>query len=83
MRQIIWRNRAQSEFDRLPRQDRDRILTALERFAETGHGDIQKLRGAQSAWRLRVGDWRIRFDFTDRGNTIRVLRVLRRSQAYR
>ena len=83
MRQIIWHSRAQAEFNRLPRQARERILAALERFAETGHGDIQKLRGSQSEWRLRVGDWRIRFDFTDRGNTIRVLRVLPRDQAYR
>jgi hypothetical protein len=46
------------------RIDRDtamRILTALDRFARTGEGNIQKLEGNTAELRLRVGDDRVRF----------------------
>ncbi len=33
-----------------------RILTALDRFAATGQGDIKKLHGDSEELRLRVGD---------------------------
>jgi mRNA interferase RelE/StbE len=34
-------------------------------------------------WRLRVGDWRVRFDRDDEARVIVVLRVLPRGRAYR
>jgi len=41
------------------------------------------LQGAEDIWRLRVGDWRVRFtpDFTDK--TIIILRILPRGRVYR
>jgi mRNA-degrading endonuclease RelE of RelBE toxin-antitoxin system len=33
-------------------------------------------------WRLRVGDWRVRFAFDDQQRVIVVLRVLPRGRAY-
>jgi mRNA-degrading endonuclease RelE of RelBE toxin-antitoxin system len=42
---------------------------------------VRKL-GAQE-WRLRVGDWRVRFDRDDEAQAIVVLRVLPRGRAYR
>jgi mRNA-degrading endonuclease RelE of RelBE toxin-antitoxin system len=51
-------------------------------FAGTGAGDVKKLRGiSPPEYRLRVGDYRIRFDME--GEAIRVLRVRNRREAYR
>lgn len=42
-----------------------------------------KLQGRVSEWRLRVGDWRVILAFRDQGDTIEVVRVLHRREAYR
>jgi mRNA-degrading endonuclease RelE of RelBE toxin-antitoxin system len=59
-----------------------RVIGAIERFAETGAGDVKRLRGASAEYRLRVGDWRVRFDQPDK-DIIRILRVLHRRETYR
>ena len=82
-RQLRWNRQAEADFARLPCRMQDRVLAALERLADTGQGDIKKLRGRQDQWRLRVGDWRAIITFADRGRIIRVLRVLHRREAYR
>ena len=59
-----------------------RVKAAIERLAESGTGDVKKLQGADPpAYRLRAGDFRVRFELD--GGTIRVLRVRNRREAYR
>ena len=82
-RQLRWNRQAAADFARLSGQLQDRVLAALERLADTGQGDIKKLRGRQNQWRLRVGDWRAIISFADRGRIIRVLLVRHRREAYR
>ncbi len=51
-----------------------RIKNTVERFAETGGGDMKRLQGFDPPeYRLRAGDYRIRFHLENR--VIRVLRV--------
>ncbi|MBA3746012.1 MAG: type II toxin-antitoxin system RelE/ParE family toxin [Solirubrobacterales bacterium] len=58
-----------------------RIVDALDRFvADPFSGDIRRLNAIE--WRLRVGDWRVRFAFDDEERVIVVLRVLPRGRAY-
>ena len=58
------------------------IKQTVERFATTGAGNVKKLHGVKPPeYRLRAGDYRVRFDL--RGETIRILRVLNRRDAYR
>ena len=42
----------------MPNRDRDQVEEAIERFAQTGSGDINMLAGEERQLRLRVGDWR-------------------------
>jgi mRNA interferase RelE/StbE len=59
-----------------------RVKAAVERFAETGVGNVKKLQGIDPPeYRLRVGDWRVRFELES--ETVRVLRVRDRKDAYR
>lgn len=59
-----------------------RVQQAVERFAETGAGDVKKLRGiSPPEYRRRVSDYRIQFDME--GEAIRVLSVRNRREAYR
>lgn len=59
------------------------MIDALDRFVgDPPVGDVVKLTGTDDEWRLRVGDWRVRFTRDDTG-TIQVTRVLPRGRAYR
>ncbi|MBM3747428.1 MAG: type II toxin-antitoxin system RelE/ParE family toxin [Acidobacteria bacterium] len=83
----LWRvvvtGRAEGELKRLTPKDQGRIRSAIDTLATGPGGDLRKLRGREAEWRLRVGDWRVRFriDFTAR--VVVVLRVLPRGSAYR
>ena len=45
MGQVRWRNRAEDDLDALPRQVRQRVITTIDRLAETGQGPVRKLQG--------------------------------------
>jgi len=82
MRKIAWSAGARADVRRIDRPAAMRIFTAIQRFAETGEGDVKELRGESGELRLRVGDYRVRF--TDEGDgTIRVQAVRHRREAYR
>jgi mRNA-degrading endonuclease RelE of RelBE toxin-antitoxin system len=54
----------------------------VERFADTGAGNVKRLQGIDPPeYRLRVGDYRVRFH--REVETIRILRVRNRREAYR
>ena len=67
----------------MPRQVQQRVATTIDRLAETGQGSVRKLQGQPAEWRLRVGDWRVRFVFDYPNRIIEVMRVLHRREAYR
>jgi mRNA interferase RelE/StbE len=81
--ELKWNEHACRDLVRLDRQLADRIITATERFAKTGHGDVKRLQGIEREWRLRVGDWRVRFTLDQSTRLMIVLRVLPRGSAYR
>ncbi len=58
------------------------ILYAVDRYLVEGQGDVKRLRGVEPPeLRLRFGDYRVRF--YDYGDSIQVLRVKHRKDAYR
>ena len=59
---VVWSPSARIELRRVDRETAMRILLALTRFARIGEGDVKALEGGLSGtFRLRVGDWRVRF----------------------
>ena len=76
--------RAARELERADRTIRERIFEALDRFVEDPTRVRQrKLAGRPDEWRLRVGDWRIRYKRDTARRLIIVLRILPRGEAYR
>jgi mRNA interferase RelE/StbE len=57
------------------------ILTELTRYGNTGHGDVKRLQGSDQS-RLRVGDYRVRFQVLENG-ILRIVHVRHRKDAYR
>lgn len=69
---------AAKDLESVPRDDRDRILEALQAMALAPYaGDTKWLRGKKGAMRRRVGDWRIIFEID--GEAVFVLTIERRS----
>jgi mRNA interferase RelE/StbE len=63
---------------------RQRVKTALDRFlAQPEVASLRKLKNRQRAWRLRVGDWRVILEIKGKEDTIHVMRIKHRKEAYR
>lgn len=80
--EVEWTETALDDMAGLEKAIARRVKGAVERFAETGAGRVKRLQGIHPPeFRLRVGDFRVRFQ---RGaDTITILRVLNRREAYR
>ena len=81
MKRFTWTDKAKGELRQIDKQQAMAILHALTDYAKTGQGDIKRLRGSTD-WRLRVGDYRVRFEIL-RDDILRILHVKHRREAYR
>ena len=68
---------------KLPRPARDRILSAVAELSvePRPHGS-RKLVGEQTAWRIRIGDYRVIYDVHDDVLTVTVVRAAHRREVY-
>ena len=64
---------------KLPRNERERILTAIERLPA---GDVRSLKGRPGEWRLRIGEWRAIICLNQGDRVIVVTAVKPRGGAY-
>lgn len=87
MREPHWRlaieDRARKDLRRLDPPTRDRVARAIKLLAQNAEltGDVKRLKGSDE-YRLRVGDYRVRFKRDGRQLVITVVRVLPRGRAY-
>ena len=59
---ITWRDQAKAQLRAIDQPTALRILQALAHFAATGEGDVKRLQDIEPPeFRLRVGDYRLRF----------------------
>ncbi len=80
--EIEWTEAALADMAALDKDIARRVKQSVERFAETGAGNVRRLQGIDPPeFRLRVGDYRVRFH--NEGETVTVLRVRNRREAYR
>ena len=80
----MLQSRAEKDLRKLDRAVQRRVVAAIQRLAETEQGDVARLTDVDPPeWRLRVGDWRVRFAFEPGARVLRVLRVLPRGEVYR
>jgi mRNA-degrading endonuclease RelE of RelBE toxin-antitoxin system len=82
MRKIAWSEDARADIRRIDQKTAMRIFTTIQRFAESGAGDVKELKGESGELRLRVGDYHVRFT-NEADDTIRVHSVRHRREAYR
>jgi mRNA interferase RelE/StbE len=62
-------------------QDFERLRNAVRSLAEEPHPrGVSKIRGADKAYRIRVGNYRVVYDVHDGDNLVLILQVVRRSE---
>ena len=78
---LVISNRFRRDLRRLDAGMHLRVLEALERLQENPRQGSQLTDVAIGAWRLRVGDYRIRYDIE--GDQVLLYRVRHRREIYR
>jgi mRNA interferase RelE/StbE len=79
---LSYSRRAEKDISRLDPQVRQRVFASLERLAANDPTiEVRKLASLDE-WRVRVGDWRIRFTRDEQAREIQVTHVLPRGRAY-
>ncbi len=81
-RTVIWSAAARTQIRAIDRSTALHILQSVDRYLDTGLGDVIQLQPPRTEFRLRAGDYRVLF-LRIGERTIEVLRVRHRSQAYR
>jgi mRNA-degrading endonuclease RelE of RelBE toxin-antitoxin system len=81
VKRINISDQAKADIRAIPQHVAMNILLAIHRLAESGAGQVKMLRGQDGRKRLRVGDHRVMF--TEASDSIKVLTVKNRKEAYR
>ena len=81
MSTFTWTDRAREQLRAIDRAQAIEILHALTDYAASGKGQVKKLK-VSGDLRLRVGDYRVRFEVAGE-DMYRILRVGHRKDAYR
>lgn len=81
-RALRFTRTAEKELRRLDSPVRVRVLGALDRLGGDDRSlDVRRLTGSEH-FRLRVGDWRVIFDYDRTTQTVLIRHVLPRGRAY-
>jgi len=79
MYQLKLTSQAQRQLDKLPAEDLERIVVAIQQLGDNPRpSGTKKLRGP--IYRIRAGDWRIIYAVFDKDNLIIVGKIARRSK---
>ena len=80
--QVFVEKQAAKYLERLNEPMKGRILDALEKLAaEPPEGDIRKLQGEETAYRLRIGGYRVLFK--QKPACLAVYKIASRGQSYK
>ena len=80
MYKIIIKKPAKKFIDKLPKNEKIRIIKAIEKLPDGV--DIKKLKGHDNVYRLRIGDYRILYTVDNGEYTVIVINAGNRVQIY-
>jgi mRNA interferase RelE/StbE len=82
--EVILKPSAKKTLDDLPRQDRARIVKALEALSENPrHAGVIKMESEHDLYRVRLGRYRAVFTIEDARLVVLVLKIGHRREVYR
>ncbi len=81
---ILISRSALKELKSIPKNEREAIKDKISKLAyfPLARLDVKKLKGHHNVYRLRVGDYRIIFEYIKEERTIKILKVGKRESVY-
>jgi mRNA interferase RelE/StbE len=81
---ILISRSALKELKSIPKNERKAIKDKISKLAyfPLARLDVKKLKGYHNVYRLRVGDYRIVFEYIKEERTIKILKVGKRESVY-
>lgn len=83
---VILTNRASKSYGKLPQETKHRVSEVLDALSQTPVPfkgfDVSKLKGLRATYRIRIGDWRIIYEYYSNAKMVIVHDILRREKAY-
>jgi mRNA interferase RelE/StbE len=74
---------ARKDLDRLDRQTVNRLAPVIDALSSDPRpAGCLKVKGEESLWRIRVGDWRIGYEIDDAAREITIIRIAHRREFY-
>jgi mRNA interferase RelE/StbE len=81
---LITPKSVQKQIDELPDEIRDRIDESIKALAENPRPDgVVKMKGSESEYRIRIGNYRIVYDINDGELTILLIQCRHRREVYK
>lgn len=81
---IVWKNSANKELKRLPKDVIEKILLAVEKLSiDLNPIGSKKIAGSISTYRIRIGDYRVVYSSNNKYLVIEVVRVGHRKDIYK
>lgn len=80
---LTFKNSAAKEFRGLPTNIKQRSGQAIEKLCFDPRPDgVVKLKGDDDLYRIRIGDYRVIYEVNDSKQTLQIMRVRHRGDAY-
>lgn len=74
----------QKQIDDLPNDIEERVIKEIQNLAsEPRPNGVVKLKGSDNEYRIRVGDYRVRYEIDDDSQLVQILQCKHRKDVYR
>jgi mRNA interferase RelE/StbE len=81
---IITPKTVQKQLDALPNAVFDRVAVKIQQLGEDPRSDgVVKMKGADNEYRIRIGDYRVRYEIDDEDAIVLLLQCKHRKDVYR
>ena len=81
---IIISKSVQKQIDNLPNDVIERVIEKIQNLASEPRPDgIVKLKGSDNEYRIRIGDYRVRYEIDAQSQLVQILQCKHRKDVYR
>jgi len=81
---IVISKSVQKQIDNLPNDVVERVIEKIQNLALEPRPDgIVKLKGVDNEYRIRIGDYRVRYEIDDESQRVQILQCKHRKDVYR
>jgi mRNA interferase RelE/StbE len=81
---IVIPRAVQKQLDALPNDVYERIATKIQQLAKDPRPDgVTKMKGTDNEYRIRIGDYRVRYEINDKELIILLLQCKHRKDVYK